>query len=132
MSLSLSSAATLFTSLTLNAAKSSIPFGRIIRHYPKAWWSAEAISERCKAFAATHRSDEDRQVYNSASRRASSVIAKAMAEVWQVTCSSPSPKCNPTSVHFLPRSVSGFWGSMVFYHAPIPQKVSGGNNNDRT
>ena len=36
---SLSSAAALFTSLALNAAKSSIPFGRIKRP-PKAWWSA--------------------------------------------------------------------------------------------
>ena len=36
---SLSSAAALFISLTLNAAKSSIPFGRIKRP-PKAWWSA--------------------------------------------------------------------------------------------
>ena len=47
---SLSSAAALFTSLALNAAKSSIPFGRIKRH-PKAWWFAEveeAVSERCK------------------------------------------------------------------------------------
>ena len=61
-SLSLSSAAALFTSLALNAAKSSIPFGRIKRP-PKAWWSAEveeAVSERRKAFAAAHRSDEDR------------------------------------------------------------------------
>ena len=66
---SLSSAAALFTSLTLNAAKSSIPFGRIKRP-PKAWWSPEveeAVSERCKAFAAAHRSDEDRQAYISAS-----------------------------------------------------------------
>ena len=39
-SLSLSSAAALFTYLTLNAAKSSILFGRIKRH-PKAWWSSE-------------------------------------------------------------------------------------------
>ena len=39
-SLSLSSGAALFTSLTLNAAKSSIPFGRIKR-LPKTWWSAE-------------------------------------------------------------------------------------------
>ena len=37
-SLSLSSAAALFTSLALNAAKSSIPFDRIKRP-PKAWWS---------------------------------------------------------------------------------------------
>ena len=46
-SLSLSSAAALFTSLALNAAKSSIPFGPIKRP-PKTWWSAEvegAVSE---------------------------------------------------------------------------------------
>ena len=81
-SLSLSSAAALFTSLVLNAAKSSIPFGHIKRP-PKAWWSAEveeAVSERRKTFAAAHRSDEDRQACISASRRASSVIAKAKAE----------------------------------------------------
>ena len=85
---SLSSAAALFTSQALNATKSSIPFGRIKRS-PKAWWSAEveeAVGERRKAFAAAHRSDEDRQAYISASRRASSVIAKA--EAWQTTCSS--------------------------------------------
>ena len=76
---SLSSAAALFTSLALNAAKSSIPFGRIKRP-SKVWWSAEvesAVSERRKAFAAAHRSDKNRQAYISASRRASSVIAKA-------------------------------------------------------
>ena len=38
-SLSLSSTAAFFTSLALNAAKSSIPFSRIKRP-PKAWWSA--------------------------------------------------------------------------------------------
>ena len=49
--------------MTLNAAKSSFPFGGIKRP-PKAWWSAEgesAVSERRKAFAAAHRSDEDHQ-----------------------------------------------------------------------
>ena len=49
-SLSLTSAAALFASLILNAAKSSISFGPIKRH-PKAWWSVEvegAVSERCK------------------------------------------------------------------------------------
>ena len=105
LSLSLSSAVALFTSLALNAAKFSIPFGRIKRH-PKAWWSAEveqAVSERRKAFAAAHRSDKDRQAYISASRRASSVIAKAKAEAWQTTCSSLSPK----SVHSLLRSIAG-------------------------
>ena len=73
LSLSLSFAATLFTSLALNVAKSSILFGRIKRH-PKAWWSAEveeAVSERRKAFAAAHRSDEDRHVYISVSRQSS-------------------------------------------------------------
>ena len=95
--------------LTLNAAKSSIPFGRIKR-LPKAWWSAEveqAVSERRKAFAAAHRNDEDRQAYISASRRASSVIAKAKTEAWQTTCSSLSPRSNPKSVHSLLRSIAG-------------------------
>ena len=107
--LSLSSAAALFTSLVLNAAKSSIPFGSIKRP-PKSWWSAEveqAVSERRKAFGAAHRSDEDRQAYISVSRRASSVIAKAKTEAWQATCSSLSPKFNPKSVHSLLRSIAG-------------------------
>ena len=106
---SLSSAAALFTSLAMNAAKSSIPFGRIKRP-PKAWWSAEveeAVGERRRAFATAHRSAEDRQAYISASRRASSVIAKAKAEAWQTTCTSFSPKCNPKSVHSLLRSIAG-------------------------
>ena len=107
-SLSLSSAAGLFTSLALNAAKSSIPFGRIKRP-SKTWWSAEvesAVSESLASFAAAHRSDEDRQAYISASRCASSVIAKAKAEAWQTTCSSLSPKSNPKSVHSLIRSIA--------------------------
>ena len=65
----------------------------------------EAVSERCKAFAAAHRSDEDRQAYISASRHASSVIAKA--EAWQTTCSSLSPRSNLKSVHSLLRSIAG-------------------------
>ena len=108
-SLSLSSAAALFTSRALNATKSSIPFGRI-KCPPKAWWSAEveeAVSERRRAFAAAHRSDEDRQAYISASRRASSVIAKAKAEAWQTICTSLSPKSNPKSVRSLLRSIAG-------------------------
>ena len=108
-SLSLSSAAALFTSLAMNAAKSSIPFGRIKRPL-KAWWSAEveqAVGERRRAFATAHRSDEDRQAYISASRRASSVIAKAKAEAWQTTCTSLSSKSNPKSVHSLLRSIAG-------------------------
>ena len=66
-----------------------------------------AVSERRKTFAASHRSDEDRQAYISASRRASSVIAKDKAKAWQTTCSSLSPKSNPKSVHSLLRSIAG-------------------------
>ena len=108
-SLSLSSAAAFFTSLTLNAAKSSNPFD-LIKRLPKAWWSAEVeggVSERRKAFVAAHRSDEDLQAYISASCHASSVIAKAKNEAWQTTCSSLSPKSNPKSVLSLFRSIDG-------------------------
>ena len=66
-----------------------------------------AVRERRNAFAAAHRSDEDRQAYISASRRASSVTAKAKAEAWQMTCSSLSPRSNPKSVYSLLRSIAG-------------------------
>ena len=59
----------------------------------------QAVSERRKAFAAAHRSDED--------RRALSVIAKAKAEAWQTTCSSLSSRFNPKSVHSLLHSMAG-------------------------
>ena len=74
----------------------------------------EAVIERRKAFAAAHRSDEDRQAYISASGRVSSVIAKAKAEAWQTTCSSLSPKSNPKSVHSLLRSIAGSPSSSSF------------------
>ena len=105
-SLSLSSAGALFTSLTPNAPNTSIPFD-CIKCPPKAWWSAEVeetISEKRNAFTATHSSDEDRQAYISASRCALSVIAKAKAEAWQMTCSSLSSK----SVHSLLCCIAGF------------------------
>ena len=73
-----------------------------------------AVSERRKDFAAAHRSDEDRQAYISASRRASFVIAKAKAEAWQTTCSSLSPKSNPKSVYSLLRFVAGSPSSSSF------------------
>ena len=113
-SLSLSSAAALFSSLALNAAKFSIPFSRIKRP-PKSWWSAEveqAVSERRKAFAAAHRSDDDRQAYISASRRASSVITKA--EAWQTTCCSLLPKSNPKTVYSLLCSIASSPASSSF------------------
>ena len=94
--LSLSSAAALFTSLTLNAAKSSISFGCIKRH-PKAWWSAE-VEEAVE--------DEDRQAYISTSRCALSVIAKAKAEALQMTFSSLSPTSNLKCIHSLLRSIA--------------------------
>ena len=67
----------------------------------------EAFSERCKAFVAAHRSDEDCQIYISASRHTSPVIAKAKTEVWQVTCSFFSPKSDSKSVYSLLGSVAG-------------------------
>ena len=73
-----------------------------------------AVSERREAFAAAHRSDEDRQAYISASRRASSDIAKAKAQAWQTTCSSLSPKSNPKSVHSLLRSIADSSSSSSF------------------
>ena len=65
------------------------------------------VSERRKAFATAHRSDEDRQAYISASRRASSVIAKAKTKAWQTTCSSLSPRSNHKSEHSLLRYIAG-------------------------
>ena len=63
----------------------------------------EAVNERRTAFAAPHRSNEGQQAYISASRHASSDIAKAKAEAWQTTCSSLSPK----SVYAFLGSVAG-------------------------
>ena len=69
----------------------------------------EAVSERPKAFAATHRSHEDCQASISTSWCASSVIekTKAKAEAWQATCSSLPPKCNPKPVYSLLHSGIG-------------------------
>ena len=51
--------------MTLNAAKFSIRFG-CVKRQPQAWWFSEveeAVNKRRKAFAAVHRSDENRQAY---------------------------------------------------------------------
>ena len=89
----------------------NLPFlSAAIQRHPKAWWSAKeegVVSERRKAFAVAHRNDEDRQTYISASRRTSSVIAKAKAEAWQTTRSSLSLKSNSKSVYSLLRSIAG-------------------------
>ena len=71
----------------------------------------DRVSEKRKAFAAAHRSDEDRQAYISTFRRASFVIAKAMSETWQTTWSSLSPK----SVYSLFCSVDGSPSSFFSY-----------------
>ena len=47
------------------------------------------------------------QAFISASRCASSVIAKAETEAWQTTCLSLSPKSNPKIVYSLLRSIAG-------------------------
>ena len=66
-----------------------------------------AVSEKRNAFATAHRNDKDRKAYAFASRRASSVIAKAKVDSWQRTCSSLSPKSNTKSVYFLLCFVAG-------------------------
>ena len=81
-----------------------------------------AVSERRKAFAATHRSDEDRQAYIFASRRASLVIAKAKAEAWQTTCSF-STKSNPKTVYSFALSLAllpRLPPPLIFQTVPLP------------
>ena len=78
------------------------------------------VNERSKAFAAAHRNGEDRQAYISASRHASTVIAKAKAEAWQATCSSLSLKSNSKSMYFLFRSVDGSF-FLIFLLSQLPQ-----------
>jgi len=84
-------AARSLSSLFLNAAKASIPFGRLGRP-PKAWWSEEAelaVQDRRRARSEAHRSEAHRSeahrseahrlAYVETSRRASSVISRAKA-----------------------------------------------------
>ena len=101
----------------------NLPFFCRIKRHPKASAEVEeADSERRKAFAATHKSDEDCQAYISASRRALSVIAKAKAEAWQTTCSSLSPKSNPKSVYSLFCSVAGSSSSPNYPNRSSPRE----------
>ena len=108
-SLSLSEAAASFSSMLLEAAKSSIPFGRT-RQVPKAWWSPELdelVKARRRAYRTAHLSEEHRQAYLCASRSASDAIAKAKAAAWQRTASNLQPHSQPRKVFSLLRSVSG-------------------------
>ena len=74
----------------------------------------EAVSERRMAFSAAHRSEKDRQIYISASRHASSVIAKANAEAWQATCSSVS------LLNLIINQVYSLLHSVAFHLPPPP------------
>ena len=93
----------------VEAAKASIPFGRLGRS-PKAWWSQEAESavwERRRARSVAHRSESHRLRYIDASRRASSVISRAKSATWQATCSNLSPRSDPRAVFRLLNAISG-------------------------
>ena len=73
--LNIHKAAHSFSLFLVEAAKASIPFGRLGRS-PKAWWSQEAqsaVQERRRARSVAHRSESYRLRYIDASRRASSV-----------------------------------------------------------
>ena len=65
------------------------------------------LTQRRKAFAKAHCSEEYRQHYIATSRYTSTVINKAKAKSWQNTCSSLSPKTRPSEVFSLLRSISG-------------------------
>ena len=99
-------AAALFTSLTLNEAKSSILF-RHIKRQPKAWWSAGVEKQLVKDIRLSLPLTEVMTIIRLTSLlpNASSVIAKA--EAWQATCSFLSPKFNPRSVYSFLCSVAG-------------------------
>ena len=97
-----------FSFILVEAAKASIPFGRIGRS-PKAWWSQEPESaerERRRARFEAHRSEAHRLRYIDASRRASSVIFRAKSATWQAICSNLSPRSDPRAVLRLLNAIS--------------------------
>ena len=85
-----------------------------------------AVIERRKAFVATYRSDEDCQAYISASRRASSVIAKAKAEHGGRLALLFHPNQNPKTVYSFLRSIAGslssFFSSPNFPNCSFPRE----------
>ena len=92
-SVNIHQAARSFSLFLVEAAKASIPFGRVGRS-PKAWWSQEsesAVRKRQRARSEAHQSEANRLRYIDASRRASSVISRAKSATWQATCSNLSP-----------------------------------------
>ena len=98
-SLCLFSAAALFTSLALNAAKSPIPFGRINRR-PKAWWKKRLVKDARLLLPLTEVMKITRLTSPLLDAPRQSV-PRPKAEAWQTTCSSLSPRSNPKSVHSL-------------------------------
>ena len=107
--LNIHQAAHSFSLFLVEAAKASIPFGRLGRS-PKAWWSQEAesaVRERRRARSVAHRSESHRLRYIDASCRASSVISRAKSATWQDTCSNLSPRSDPRAVFRLLNSISG-------------------------
>ena len=107
--LNIHQAARSFSLFLLEAAKASIPFGRLGRS-PKAWWSQEAesaVRERRKARSVAHPFESQRLRYIDASRRASSVISRAKSATWQATCSNLSPRSDPRAVFRLLNAISG-------------------------
>ena len=102
-------AARSFSLFLVEAAKASIPFGRLGLS-PKAWWSQEAesaVRERRRARSEAHRSEAHRLRYIDASSRASSVISRAKSTTWQATCSNLSSRSNSCAVFRLLNAISG-------------------------
>ena len=107
--LNIHQAAHSFSLFLVEAAKASIPFGRLGRSL-KAWWSQEAesaVREQRRARSVAHRSESHRLRYIDASRRASSVISRAKSATWQATCSNLSPRSDPRAVFRLLNAISG-------------------------
>ena len=106
---SLSSAAALFTSLALNAAKSSIPFGRIKRPPLKPGgllrWNKRLVKDARLLLPLT-------EVLKIARFTSPLLDAPRQSSPWprhslQTTCNSLSPRSNPKSVLSLLRSIAG-------------------------
>ena len=98
-----------FSLFLVEAAKTSIPFGRLGRS-PKVWWSQEAesaVQERRRARSEAHQSEAHRLRYIDASHRASSVISRVKSATWQATCSNLSPRSDPRAVFRLLNAISG-------------------------
>ena len=98
-------AARSFFLFLVEAAKASIPFGRLGRS-PKAWWSQEAeyaVREQWRARSEAQWSEAHRPRYIDASRRESSVISRAKSATW----SNPSPRSDPRAVFRLLNAISG-------------------------